>query len=103
MFATHLRLLSFLGPYKKRVAFAWIAVMATAVFTMVMPQLLGYAIDSGLKPPTFADSGVRLQDTISSADTEIVVDKPLAVQAGDKIRLGGNEQVVVTAISGNTL
>ena len=102
MFATHLRLLSFLGPYKKRVFLAWIAVMATALFTMVMPQLLGYAIDSGLKPPTFAESGVRLQDPISSSDTELVLQQQLNIQPNNRIRIGA-EQMLVTAVSGDAL
>ena len=102
MFATHLRLLSFLGPYKKRVFLAWIAVMATAIFTMVMPQLLGYAIDSGLKPPTWAESGARLEAGISSSDTELILNGPVNVQPEERIRLGG-EQMLVTAVNGNTL
>jgi ATP-binding cassette subfamily B protein len=102
MFATHLRLLSFLGPYKKRVFLAWIAVLATAVFTMVMPQLLGYAIDSGLKPPTFADSGVRVEESMSTADTRLVLEEPLDIQPDNKVRVG-TEQMLVTAVDGNAL
>ena len=102
MFATHLRLLSFLGPYKKRVILAWIAVLATAIFTMVMPQLLAYSIDTGLKPPTFADSGAELAEDISSTDTQVILTDPADIEAGEKIRLGG-EQLQVTSASGNTL
>ena len=102
MFATHLRLLSFLGPYKKRVVLAWVAVMATALFTMAMPQLLGYAIDSGLKPPTFADSDVKLQNAISASDTQVVLETPLDIQADNRIRIG-SEQMLVTAVSGDVL
>jgi ABC-type multidrug transport system fused ATPase/permease subunit len=102
MFATHLRLLSFLGPYKKRVALAWVAVMATALFTMAMPQLLGYAIDSGLKPPTFADSGIKLEDPISASDTQVVLETPLNIQPDNRIRVG-SEQMLVTAVSGDVL
>jgi ABC-type multidrug transport system fused ATPase/permease subunit len=100
--STHLRLLSFLGPYKKQVFFAWFVVAMTAITTMTMPQLVAYAVDTGLKPPTFKDSGARLTETITRDATQIVVDDPSVVSVGERIRLG-EEQVLVTAIDGNAL
>ena len=45
-------------PYKKQVVFAWFVVL-TAALTMAMPQLISWSIDTGLKPPTYVDSGAR--------------------------------------------
>ena len=102
MFATHLRLLAFLGTYKRHVVIAWIAVFLTAVFTMITPQLLRFAIDSGLKPPTFKDSGVRLEEAMQSSDTQVVLQSPLELQPGDEVRLGG-ESVSITAVNDGVL
>jgi ABC-type multidrug transport system fused ATPase/permease subunit len=100
--STHLRLLSFLGPYKKQVIFAWFVVSMTAVTTMLMPQLVSYAVDTGLKPPTFKSSGAELVESIGSGDTQISVDNASVVQPGERIRLDV-EQMLVTGVSGNTL
>ncbi len=100
--STHLRLLSFLGPYKKQVIFAWIVVAMTAITTMMMPQLVGYAVDSGLKPPTFKDSGAELSDSVNRTETEITINYASVVAPGQKIRLGA-EEMLVTVIDANTL
>ena len=100
--STHLRLLSFLRPYKKQVLFAWIVVAMTAITTMMMPQLVGYAVDSGLKPPTFKDSGAEITAQLTPDDTRVTISDPSVVSTGDKIRID-SEQVVVTAIDGDRL
>ncbi len=100
--STHLRLLSFLGPYKKQVVFAWFVVMMTAITTMTMPQLVGYAVDNGLKPPTFKDSGAEITEPLTSDATEVTISDPSVISTGDKIRID-SEQVIVTGISGDTL
>ena len=102
MSSTHLRLLSFLGPYKKQVVFAWLVVMMTAITTMTMPQLVGYAVDNGLKPPTFKDSGAEITEPLAADATEVTISNPSVISVGDKIRID-SEQVVVTAINGDVL
>lgn len=99
--STHLRLLSFLGPYKKQVIFAWFVVVMTAALTMVMPRLVGWAIDTGLKPPTYVESGAQITESISTNDTQLNLDDGSIVTVDQKIRIGG-ETMIVTAISGNT-
>jgi ATP-binding cassette subfamily B protein len=94
--------LSFLGPYKKQVIFAWFVVTMTAITTMVMPQLVGYAVDTGLKPPTFKDSGAQLTERLPSDATQVRISDPGVVAVGEKIRIGV-EQVIVTSIDGDTL
>lgn len=44
-----IRLLSFLRPYKRRVIFAWLCVCGSSLFVLVSPQLVRWAIDTGLK------------------------------------------------------
>jgi ABC-type multidrug transport system fused ATPase/permease subunit len=100
--STHLRLLSFLGPYKKRVALAWLAVAMTAIFTMAMPKLVEFAIDTGLKPPTFSASDASLTQALSEEATTATVSDPSVVEAGETLRLN-SEQVSVTAVSGDVL
>ena len=43
-----IRLLAFLAPYKRRTAFAVFCVFASGAAMLVMPQLIGWAIDYGL-------------------------------------------------------
>ena len=45
-----LRLIPFLKPYKKQLSLAWLSMMAAAVFVMVSPLLIRFAIDFGLDP-----------------------------------------------------
>jgi ABC-type multidrug transport system fused ATPase/permease subunit len=44
-----IRLLSFLRPYKRRVVLAWLCVCGASLFVLVSPQLVRWAIDTGLK------------------------------------------------------
>jgi ABC-type multidrug transport system fused ATPase/permease subunit len=44
-----IRLLSFLRPYKRRVVLAWLCVVGASVFVLVSPQLVAWAIDTGLR------------------------------------------------------
>src|SRR4030067_551519 len=44
-----IRLLTFLRPYKRRVALAWLCVCGASLFVLVTPQLVRWAIDTGLK------------------------------------------------------
>ena len=43
-----IRLLGFLGPYKRRTAAAFFCVIASSAAIMAMPQLIRWAIDYGL-------------------------------------------------------
>lgn len=42
------RILSFLRPYKMRVALAWLCVLGAGAFVLATPQLIRWAIDTGL-------------------------------------------------------
>src|SRR5687768_6227314 len=99
--STHLRLLSFLGPYKKQVIFAWLVVAMTAVTTMVMPQLLRWAIDTGLKP-SYASLDATITETIALSETQIVVDKPETLTVGENIRVD-EESMEVLEINGPSI
>jgi ABC-type multidrug transport system fused ATPase/permease subunit len=99
--STHLRLLSFLKPYKKQVVFAWFVVAMTAITTMVMPQLLRWAIDSGLKP-SYEDTGVSITRAVEPADDQIVVSSSSAFEVDQRIRLE-NETAKIIAVNGDTL
>jgi hypothetical protein len=44
-----LRLLAFLRPYKLRTALAFIAIVGSGGFVLVIPQLIRWAINFGLK------------------------------------------------------
>jgi ATP-binding cassette, subfamily B, multidrug efflux pump len=99
--STHLRLLSFLRPYKKQVVFAWFVVAMTAALTMIMPQLISWAIDTGLKPPTYVDSGARITQSISTSDTQVSLDEADIVTVGQTIRIA-SESLIITDLSGDT-
>ncbi len=47
-----LRLLGYALPYKQRVAFVWVAIAGLTGFQLLGPELVGYAIDTGLKVET---------------------------------------------------
>ncbi|TMB97304.1 MAG: ABC transporter ATP-binding protein [Chloroflexi bacterium] len=47
-----IRLLAFLGPYKRRTALAVLCVLASGAAVLAMPQLIRWAIDYGLAPET---------------------------------------------------
>ena len=99
--STHLRLLSFLGPYKKQVVFAWFVVAMTAVTTMVMPQLLRWAIDTGIKP-TYVSMDASITQPINTSETQLVVENPQNLSVDDRIRID-NESMKVTAINGQSV
>jgi ATP-binding cassette subfamily B protein len=44
-----IRLLSFLRPYKGRVLLAWLCVCGSSLFVLVSPQLVAWAIDTGIR------------------------------------------------------
>ena len=100
--STHLRLLSFLKPYKKQVIFAWLVVTLAATFTMILPQLLRVAIDSGLKPPSTVEVGVNLTDPATSSDTTIIVSDGSKLDFDKLIKIDG-EKMAIVSINGNTV
>ncbi|MGE3985200.1 MAG: ABC transporter transmembrane domain-containing protein, partial [Dehalococcoidia bacterium] len=100
--STHLRLLTFLLPYKKQVFAAWLVVVLAAGFTMAIPQLLRWSIDTGLKPPTFVDTGAELARAMTATDTQIVVDEAGKLDGYDNLKIG-SEKLQVTARDGATL
>ena len=100
--STHLRLLTFLKAYKKEVVFACVVVVFAASFTMVMPQLLRWAIDSGLKPSI----STELSDPMTASSNTITVKDPDGLVA-DQVLVVGNrsssEKVRVVSVQGNQL
>jgi ABC-type multidrug transport system fused ATPase/permease subunit len=55
-----IRVLSFLRPYRQRVAVAWACVLGTAAFVVVAPQLIRWAIDFGLNVRDVGDKQVAM-------------------------------------------
>ena len=53
-----LRLIPYLKPYKKQLSLAWISMMAAAIFVMVSPLLVRFAIDFGLDPQKGPDNRI---------------------------------------------
>jgi ABC-type multidrug transport system fused ATPase/permease subunit len=60
-----IRLLSFLRPYKRRVVLAWLCVCGASVFVLVSPQLVAWAIDTGLR--------VRIEGVGGAAGTSVAL------------------------------
>jgi ATP-binding cassette subfamily B protein len=60
-----IRLLSFLRPYKRRVILAWLCVCGASLFVLVSPQLVAWAIDTGLK--------VRIEGVDGAAKTGVAL------------------------------
>jgi len=85
----------------KQVVFAWFVVAMTAVTTMIMPQLLRWAVDTGLKP-NYPGIGVTITRPVTAADEQILVDNAASLQVGQRFRLG-DEVLEVKAIDGNTV
>lgn len=102
MLATLFRLSLFAKPYPKQLFVAAFAVFAAATLTMLMPTFLRWGIDSGIKPPSFVDTGIAITQNVDEGTTTIEVDDSAALAVGQKIQIG-RESVVVEAISGRTL
>lgn len=100
--STHLRLLTFLKPYKWQVAASWLVVILAAGFTMVMPQLLRWSIDTGLKPPTYVETGTKLTRAMTANDTTMLVEDATKLEGKTALKVGG-EQMLLTGQDGNTL
>lgn len=68
-----LRLLAFLSPYKRRTALAALCVLASGAAVLVMPQLIGWAIDYGL--------GVEKQgdELVATGERRLLVFAALAI------------------------
>jgi ABC-type multidrug transport system fused ATPase/permease subunit len=64
-----LRLLSFMWPYRRRVVLAWLCVGGTAAFAILMPQIIRFAIDRG----------VRFEGGVALGSTRMLVLAALAV------------------------
>jgi len=60
-----IRLLTFLRPYKRRVLLAWLCVCGSSAFVLVSPQLVRWAIDTGLQ--------VRIQGVNSAAGSSVAL------------------------------
>ncbi len=102
MLATLFRLTLFAKPYLKQVSFAVFAVLAASSLTMLMPLLLRWGIDNGIKPPSFVDTGIAVTQHVDGSATTIEVDDSAALAAGQKIQIEG-ESVIVESVSGRTL
>ncbi len=92
--SVHLRLLTFLRPYTKQLVLAWIVIALAAAFTMVMPQLLRWAIDTGLEP----SSTTRLTADLPPNSNVLAVADASGLEAGRVLRLG-REQVRIIDVS----
>ena len=57
-----LRLIPYLKNYKMQLTLAWIAMMAAAVFVMVSPILIRFAIDFGLDPQSDSANHLKSLD-----------------------------------------
>ncbi len=75
-----LRLLGFLGPYKRRTAFAALCVLISSAAIIVMPQLIRWAIDYGL--------GIERQngELVATGQKHLLVLAALAVMATALLR-----------------
>ena len=100
--STHLRLLTFLKPYGKNVTIALIVVILSATFTMIMPQILRWAIDTGIRPPSFVDSGTTVTAPASPSDRTLEVGDAVRLVVDKKIQLN-REIMLVTGIDGNSV
>jgi ABC-type multidrug transport system fused ATPase/permease subunit len=96
----HLRLLTFLKPYMKQVAFTWAVVIAAALFAMVTPRLLQWGVDTGLKPPAVENTGAQLAADVGEGTSVLLLTDTGRVRPDYVIRLG-TEKLRVTAVSGN--
>ena len=100
--STHMRLLGFLRPYLKQVVFCWIVLAGAAAAAMITPQLLRWAIDTGLR-----EESTRLEASISESATTLVLADAAPIRVGqliilDSVRVG-REKARVTAVDGNTV
>ena len=70
-----IRVLSFLRPYRRRVAVAWACVLGAAAFVVVAPQLIRWAIDFGLDVTEVGGKQVAMgsERTLAIAAVAIVV------------------------------
>jgi ATP-binding cassette subfamily B protein len=102
--STHLRLLVFLKPYMKQVILAITIVTLAAAFTMVMPQIIQWSIDTGLKPPNFVETEAQLAEHLdgSSSATSLTVDSTAGLTNGQVIKID-NEEMRIVAATGTTL
>jgi ABC-type multidrug transport system fused ATPase/permease subunit len=69
------RVLSFLRPYRRRVAVAWFCLLSTSAFVIIAPQLIRWAIDFGLDVREVGDRQVAMgsERTLVIAAVAIVV------------------------------
>src|SRR3972149_618987 len=69
------RFLSFLRPYRRRVALAWGCLLASSAFVIIAPQLIRWAIDFGLDVTEVGDKQVALgsERTLVIAAVAVVV------------------------------
>ena len=100
--STHLRLLVFTKPYMKQVILVATVVTLAAVFTMVMPQLLRWAIDTGLKPPSYIESGASVAAHVDQSTTTLQVSDASPFNVDKNIQVD-REKMLVRQISGNSL
>src|SRR5687767_5948096 len=100
--STHLRLLTFVKPYKKAVFFGCLVVLLAGAFGMIMPKLLQWSIDTGLKPPTFVESGARLESNINENQTVVSLSDPSKLTLDRPIQIE-REKMRVDSISGNSV
>jgi len=75
-----IRLLAFLGPYKRRTALAFLCVMASGGALLDMPQLIRWAIDYGLGPERRGD------ELVATGEKELLVIAAAAIMAAALLR-----------------
>jgi ATP-binding cassette subfamily B protein len=100
--STHLRLLTFLKPYKKEVIFGCFVVLCGGFLAMLLPKLLEWSIDTGLKPPSYVETAATLSEDVSASATTLNLSDAAAVAIDRVIQLD-REKMNVLQVSGNTV
>ncbi len=75
-----IRLLGFLGPYKRRTALAFFCVLAASTFVLAMPQIIRWAIDYGLGLERQGDK------LVANGDRELLAVAAVAIVATALLR-----------------
>jgi ABC-type multidrug transport system fused ATPase/permease subunit len=73
-----LRLFLLVKPYWLQIIVGWVVILLGAIFTMIVPALLAFAIDSGLKPEFDEDGTLRMDGKVSL----LVITAALILAAG---------------------
>jgi len=76
-----IRVLSFMRPYKLRVAYAWACVLGSWLFVLATPQIVGWAIDAGLNVQVANLNGKVTHVALGNAHTLTVAATAIVIAA----------------------